>query len=180
VSVTSSNLIQGPAVVYIGAFGATEPATVATAPAEPTWEDVGGTQEGITAMIADTYTVLSVDQIVYEVERRRSGRVVTVKTVMAEATLENVARAINNTAPASNVMNADDGLAAFKPSYSAILFDGIAPGGFRRRCTFRKMLATDSVESAYKKDGMTLVTVTWTLHWVSPSIAPFKYEDAVA
>ncbi len=179
-SVTTSNLIQGPAVLYIGAFGATEPATIATAPTGPTWVDVGGTQEGVTAMIADTYTVLGVDQIIYEVERRRTGRVVTVKTVLAEATLDNLARAINNTAPASNVIEGDDGLTVFNPTYKAILFDGFAPGGFKRRATFRKVLATESVEMAAKKDGMTLVPVTWSLHWVSPSIKPFKCEDAVA
>jgi hypothetical protein len=31
--VTSTNLIQGPATLYTGIFGATEPATIATTPA---------------------------------------------------------------------------------------------------------------------------------------------------
>ena len=38
--------------------------------------------------IADEYSVLSVDQIIYEVERRRINRVLTIKTNLAEATLE--------------------------------------------------------------------------------------------
>lgn len=176
-TVTSTNLIQGPATLYHAPFGSTEPATIATSPASP-WVDLGGTKDGVELSVADEYSVLSVDQIVYEVERRRTNRVVTIKTQLAEATLENLARAINNTAPASNVLTADDGLTAFAPAYSAVLLDGIAPGGFRRRVIVRKVLGTDSVASAYKKDGQTLIPVTFTGHWVSASIKPFIITDA--
>jgi hypothetical protein len=179
VTVTGSNLIQGPASLWAGDFGVTEPATIATAPGAG-WEDIGGTKDGVMLGVNDTYTVLSVDQIIYEVERRRTERVVTVKTAMAEATLENLARAINNTAPAAGVLTADDGLTAFNPPYGAILLDGIAPGGFRRRFIGRKTLSTDSVEMAYKKDGQTLIPVTWSIHWVSASIRPFIVTDADA
>ena len=177
--VTSTNLIQGPAVLYTGLLGATEPATLAAAPSTG-WTDVGGTKDGVELGINDEYAVLDVDQIIYEVARRRTKRVVTVKTQMAEATLKNLALAIANTAPVANVLNADDGLEAFAPDYGAILLDGIAPGGFRRRAIVRKTLPTDSVGVAYKKDGQTVVPVTWTAHWVSASIAPFKIEDATS
>lgn len=177
--VTSTNLIQGPATLYTGLFGATEPATVATTPATG-WTDVGGTKDGVELGINDEYAVLDVDQIIYEVARRRTKRVVTVKTQLAEATLANLALAIANTAPVANVLNADDGLAAFAPAYGAVLLDGIAPGGFRRRVIVRKTLPTDSVGVAYKKDGQTLIPVTWTAHWVSASIAPFIITDATS
>ena len=177
--VTSTNLIQGPATLYTGLFGATEPASIATAPATG-WTDVGGTKDGVELNVADDYAVPDVDQIVYEIARRRTKRVVTLKTSLAEATLANLALAINNSAPAANVLNADDGLAAFAPAYNALLLDGIAPGGFRRRIILRKVLATDSVGMAYKKDDQTVIPVTWSLHWVSPSIAPFKIEDATS
>lgn len=177
--VTSTNLIQGPAVLYSGLFGATEPATVATTPSTG-WTDVGGTKEGAELTIADEYAVLDVDQIIYEIARRRTKRVVSIKTSLAEATLANLALAIANTAPAANVLTADDGLAAFAPAYGAVLMDGIAPGGFRRRVIVRKTLPTDSVGVAYKKDGQTLIPVTWTAHWVSSSIAPFIVTDATA
>lgn len=176
-TVTSTNLIQGPATLYYAPFGTTEPATIATSPASP-WVDLGGTKDGVELTIADEYSVLSVDQIIYEVERRRTGRVVSIKTQLAEATLENLARAINNTAPASSALTADDGLTAFAPAYGAVLLDGIAPGGFRRRAIVRKVLGTDNVASAYKKDGQTLVPVTFTGHWVSASIRPFVVTDA--
>lgn len=177
-TVTGSNLIQGPATLYWGTFGATEPAAVATVPAAP-WVDLGGTSDGVALSIADDYNVLSVDQVIYEVERRRVARVVTVKTNLAEATLANLAISINNTAPVASVMTADDGLTAFAPTYSAVLLDGIAPGGFRRRLIVRKVLSTENVETAYKKDGQTLIPVTFTGHWVSASIKPFLITDAL-
>lgn len=176
-SVTSTNLIQGPATLYAGAFGVTEPAAVGTAPGAG-WDDLGGTKDGVELNIADTYSELTVDQVIYDVERRRIARKVSIKTVLAEATLENLARATNNTAPASDVLTGDDGLTAFSPAYQAVLLDGIAPGGFRRRVIVRKVLATEAVGTAYKKDGMTLVPVTFMGHWVSTSIAPYVITDA--
>jgi len=177
--VTSTNLIQGPATLYVGTFGATEPATIATAPGVP-FTDVGGTKDGVELTIADEYAVLDVDQIIYEIARRRIKRVVSIKTSLAEATLANLALATANTAPTANVLTADDTVTAFSPAYGAVLMDGIAPGGFRRRVIVRKTLPTDSVGMAYKKDGQTLLPVTWTGHWVSTSIPPFKIEDATS
>lgn len=175
--VTSTNLIQGPATLYCAPFGTAEPATLATAPGAG-WVDVGGTKDGVELAVADEYAVLGVDQIIYEVERRRTARVVTVKTNLAEATLENLARALNNTAPTASKLVADDGLTAFSPAYQAVLFDGIAPGGFRRRFIVRKVLGTDSVAVAYKKSDQTVIPVTFTGHWVSTSIKPFDVTDA--
>lgn len=178
-SVTATNLIQGPATLYHGVFGVAEPLTIGAEPGVG-WTDCGGTKDGVELGIADEYSVLEVDQIVYEVGRTRTKRVVTVKTQLAEATLANWALAINNTAPVGNELTPDDGVDAFLPAYNAILLDGIAPGGFRRRFIARKVLSTDSVASAYKKDGQTLIPVTFTGHWVSSSIKPFKLYDAVA
>lgn len=177
--VSSTNLIQGPATIYHGAFGAVEPATISTAPAAA-WTDIGGTKDGLELTIADEYSVLDVDQEIHEMDRRRTKRVVSAKTSMAEATLENLARAVANTAPVTNVLEGDIGLAAFRPTHSALLIDGIAPGGFRRRIILRKVLPTDSVGISYKKDGQTLIPVTWTLHFVTPSIKPWKVEDATS
>lgn len=176
-AVTATNLIQGPATLYAASFGATEPATVATNPTTP-WIDLGGTKDGVSVSIADEYKVLEVDQIIYEIERRRTKRVVTVKTSLAEATLENFARATSNTAPTAGVLEGDDGLTAFSPAYSAVLLDGLAPGGLRRRIIVRKVLATDTVEMASKKEDQTVIPVTFTGHWVSPSIRPYKVTDA--
>lgn len=177
--VTSTNLIQGPATVYVAPFGTADPATIATAPAAA-WIDVGGTKGGLELNVSSEFATLTVDQIVDIIESRRTGREVTAKTTLAEATLTNLAQAIANTAPVANVLELDDGLAAFKPAYSAILIDGIAPGGFRRRIIVRKTLPTDAVGLAYKKDDQTVIPVTWKLHWVSTVIKSLKIEDATS
>lgn len=177
--VTSTNLIQGPATVYVAPFGTPEPATIATAPAAA-WVDVGGTKGGLELNISSEFATLTVDQIVDIIESRRTGREVTAKTTLAEATLQNIAQATANTAPVANVLELDDGLAAFKPAYSAVLIDGIAPGGYRRRIIVRKTLPTDAVGIGYKKDDQTVVPVTWKLHWVSTVIKPLKIEDATS
>jgi hypothetical protein len=178
-AVTSTNLIQGPATVYHGLFGATEPATIATAPGAG-WTDAGGTKDGVALDIESTWSDLTVDQLIDVVARRRVGRLVAVRTSLAEPTLANLAQAVANTAPVSNVLEGDDGLGAFAPAYGAILVDGIAPGGFRRRITLRKTLPIDNVGLEYKKDGQTLIPVRWAIHWVSTSIKPWKIEDATS
>ena len=177
--VTSTNLIQGPATIYVAPFGTAEPATIAAAPGAG-WVDVGGTKGGLELNVSSEFATLTVDQIVDIIESRRTGREVTVKTTLAEATLANIAQAIANAAPVANVLELDDGLAAFKPAYSAILIDGIAPGGFRRRIIVRKTLPTDAVGIGYKKDDQTVVPVTWKLHWVSTAIKALKIEDATS
>lgn len=175
--VTATNLIQGPATIYHAAFGATEPADLSTAFGVG-WTDLGGTKDGVELQVNKEYSVLSVDQIVDEVARRVTNRAVAVKTQLAEATLENLARSINETQPTSGSFEADNDLDAFAPDYSAIGIDGIAPGGFLRRIIVRKTLATDAVGTSYKKDGMTLVPVTFSGHWVSSVLAPFVIDDA--
>lgn len=177
--VTSTNLIQGPATIYGAPFGTAEPATIATAPAAG-WVDLGGTKDGVSLAIESDWSVLSVDQLVDEVGRVRTKRAVSVKTSLAEATLANLARAIGSAAlPAAQVLEPEADAAAFAATYFAYLIDGVAPGGFRRRIILRKALATDSVELAYKKDDQTVIPATFTAHYVSASIKPWKIEDAL-
>jgi hypothetical protein len=179
--VTATNLIQGPATMYVGAFGVAEPATIATAPGAG-WTDVGGTQDGITVSVELEFSELSVDQIVDIPGQRITKRVAKVKTNLAETTLANLAVALNELAATvvANKFTPSNGIAAFAPNYSAILLDGIAPGGFRRRVIVRRCLQVGNVESSYKKDGQTLFPVDFSSHYVSASIAPFQWEDATS
>lgn len=180
-AVTATNLIQGPATLYIATFGATEPATIATAPGAG-WTDVGGTQDGVNLSVELEFSELSVDQVVDIPAQRVMKRVPKIKTNLAEPTLVNLAAALNELAAsvAANKFTPSNGLAAFTPNYAAILLDGIAPGGFKRRVIVRKCLQIGNVESSYKKDGQTLFPVEFAGHYVSSSIAPFVWEDAVA
>jgi len=178
-TVTSTNLIQGPATLWAGVFGVTEPATISTAPGAG-WVDLGGTQDGIALSDTTDFAKLTVDQIAMAVGATASGRTVQLKTNLAEATLANLALATNNTAPASGVLSLDNDSKQFVKPYQAFLLDGIAPGGFRRRIIGRKCLSVDSVEMAYKKDGMTLIPVTFEIFWVSTSIVPLVITDATS
>lgn len=174
-AVTTTNLIQGPANMWVAPFGTAEPAAFA-APGVG-WVDVGGTKDGVSLVIESSFSVLSVDQIVDEVGRTRTERKTSVKTSLAEATLENLARAIAEAAPVSGVLEpALDGT-AFMPAYLAVLFDGIAPGGKIRRVIARKVLGVDSTEVAYKKDDQTVIPATFAAHYVSSSIKPWKITD---
>lgn len=177
--VTATNLIQGPATLYLGAFGVTEPATIATVPGAG-WTDCGGTKDGVSISIENTWAEMTVDQIVDVIERRKTGRKVMAKTTLAEATLSNLAYAAALPQPITNKISADNGAGSFVTTYNAVLLDGIAPGGFRRRVILRKVVGIDTVETGYKKDDMTVIPVSWAIHYVSPSIVPFTWEDATS
>lgn len=179
-AVTTTNLIMGPGELYTGAFGATEPATVVTTPATG-WTNVGGTMDGVTLNISQEYTEFEVDQVVDVPGRRLTKREMTIETNLAEATLENFAVALNGAAPTTVSSEkiwepaADSNLTA--TSYFAIIVDGIAPNGKRRRFIARRCLSTEGVETAYKKDEQTVLAVTWAAHYVSAAIKPFKIVD---
>lgn len=183
-AVTATNLTQGPATLYTGAFGATEPAdtVVNTTPPSSSWTDVGGTNDGVKLSIDQTYTELEVDQIVDRVGSRLTKRDFMVETTFAEPTLANLSLAMNGGTSASG-----SGYSSFEPSYAssatqptykALLFDGWAPGGaYNRRVIVRKALSTDATELAYTKDKMTVYGVKFAGHYVSASIAPIHIVD---
>jgi hypothetical protein len=184
VAVTATNLVQGPATLYSGAFGALEPtdATVNTTPAASSWTDVGGTDGGVKLTIDQSYTELEVDQIVDRVGSRLTKRNFVVETAMAEPTLANLSLALNGgtSASAAGYASFDPSFAssATQPTYKALLFDGWAPGGtFNRRVIVRKALSTDAVELDYTKDKKTMYGVKFSGHYVTASISPIHIVD---
>lgn len=189
-AVTTTNLIQGPGTLYTGAFGATEPAqTLAATVAAPStgWTDVGGTTDGVTLTIAQEFSELAVDQIVDVAGRRLTKRDLSLKTNLAEATLENLAVSMNQLRSAVDsgttdllILEPTDDTSATQPQYHAVIVDGFSPSQFRRRVVVRKVLSTDNVEFAYSKENQTVFSVTWSAHYVSSSIKPFVIIDAEA
>ncbi|MER5715715.1 hypothetical protein [Streptomyces sp. NPDC002132] len=181
-AVTTTNLIQGPATLYKGAFGATEPADTAvnTAPAASAWTDLGGTQDGVKLSVDQTYSELEVDQITLRVGSRLTKQDFAIETSLAEATLENLSLSLNGGTSASGAgyksYDPDVSSSATQPSYFAIIMDGYGPGG-TRRVIGRRMLNTESSELAYTKDKQTLIPVKFTGHYVSSSIKPFHIVD---
>ncbi|MBT2365244.1 hypothetical protein J7E88_07895 [Streptomyces sp. ISL-10] len=194
---TVANLVQGPATVYIGTFDGTtarEPANAAVnaTPAASAWTDIGGTTDGVELSINQEYKELEVDQVVDIPGRRLVKRDMSVKTNLAEPTLQNLLYALNDVnggslgasgAGFSGYYEPAFTDSATQPTYRALLLHGWAPGSGsnnqskRRMVHLRKVLSSDNVEFAYKKEDQTVFSVTWSVHYVSSSIAPFKVVD---
>lgn len=184
--VSTTNLIMGPATLYLADFGATEPTdtTVNDAPAASAWTDLGGTQDGVKLTVDQTYTDLEVDQIVDVAGARLTKRLFTIETNLAEPTLENLKYILNDgTAASGSGFKSFEPIyasSATQPTYRAVLLDGYGPNQLRRRFIIRKCLSNDKVESTYKKDSQTLFTVKWSGFFVTSGIAPFKLIDATS
>ncbi|MFE1849852.1 hypothetical protein ACFYOF_06240 [Streptomyces sp. NPDC007148] len=182
-AVTTTALIQGPATLYSGAFGATEPTDtqVNTTPAASSWTDLGGTQDGVKLSVDQTYSELEVDQITLRVGSRLTKQDFTIETSLAEATLENLSLTLNGGTAASGAgwksFDPNVTSSATQPNYFAVIMDGYAPNQFRRRVIGRRMLNTDSSELAYTKDKQTLIPAKFAGHYVSNSITPFHIVD---
>lgn len=184
-SVTGSNLVQGPAQIYYGAYQAAEPtdANVSASPSAGVWSDLGGTQEGLTLTWNREFSELSVDQVLYVMGSMPTKVDPQVKTSLAEATLANLNKAMNGgtvvTSSGYSTYDPDTTENNFQPTYFALLIDGWAPGSAkRRRAIIRKALSIESIESAWKKDGMFLIPVTFRAHYVDSSTKPIHVVDA--
>lgn len=183
-AVTVDNLVQGPATVYIGAFQAAEPASATATPSSAVWTDVGGTTDGATVTINQEYKELEVDQVVDIPGRRLVKRDMMVKTNLAEPTLQNLVYALNDGTYSSGAGTYEPAFtdSATQPTYRAVLLWGWAAGlsgtqSKRRQVILRRVLSSDNVEFAYKKEDQTVFTVTWSVHYVSNSVAPFLIQD---
>jgi hypothetical protein len=178
-----TNLIAGPGRLLWGEFGATEPAasSINAAYSASAFTDVGATQDGLTLNVEREFFELEVDQVIDIPGRRITKRDLQVKTNMAEPTLDNLKLALNGgtvTASAGyeEYLPADD-TAATQPDYKALLVEGFSPNGLRRWVFLRKVLSVEAVEAGYKKDGQFLIPVTFSCHYVSASIKPFRIID---
>lgn len=184
--VTTTNLLQGPANIYVGLFGAVEPATAVAAITTPTpWRDLGGTQGGLKCEISKEYMELEVDQIAAIPESRLMKWTAKLTTNLAEVTLENLATAMNELAASVVTVSMDKklelggDLVGVPVNYAAILLDGRAPSGQNRRVIIRRALQVGAVEQANAKDGQTFIPVEFRAHYVSPSIKPIVYIDDI-
>jgi hypothetical protein len=179
-AVNATNLIMGAGELYFATFGATEPSTVTTAPTTP-WANVGATTDGVELHWNTDWAELEVDQLPERVGRRMTSQELTLVTNLAETTLANLALVTNGPAPVSATgtltFEPIEDVTAFNPTYRALIFDGIAPGGKRRRVIARKVLSTDTVDTAYTKGDMTVFNVTFTAHYVSPTVKSYTVID---
>jgi hypothetical protein len=175
---TVANLVQGPANLWVAAFGATEPADAVAAPAVA-WTDAGATKDGVNLSIEQEYAQLEVDQLADVPASRLIKRTITVETNLAENTLANLKTVLNGGTIATNTYTPGTGaLSGQEPTYSALIIDGVAPSGKNRRIIIRKVLSTDKVEVSYSKGDQSVFSVTFTAHYVSGTVDPFKIIDA--
>jgi hypothetical protein len=196
-SVTASNLVLGPARLYVGAFGATEPTDASvtpngttTPPSTPPWTDVGGTDGGVTFEVDSTYTDLSVDQIIMNVGSRLTELKMTVTAKLSEVTLANLNTALNSIGQTSggsgySTLDIPVGSAATQPTYAALIIDGWAPytssgAPALRRIIVRKVLDQTKATLTYDKKSQLAYDCTFTAYYVSGSINPVHIVDQTA
>lgn len=183
-SVTVTNLLMGPCDVFVGAFGATEPTLGTWTAPGVAWVDGGGTMGGVKLKVSMDFKALEVDQVPDEVGQRMIKRAIEVETTLAEATVENVKSLMNGGTITSGVNYKSfeplASVAAFQPTYSAILLRGYAPGtGLLRHVIVRKVLSTEGFEFEQAKDKQSGFKVKWSGNYVSSSILPFAIVDQV-
>ncbi|MGW6738661.1 phage tail tube protein [Streptomyces sp. NPDC055013] len=179
-------LVMGPATLYIGAFGATEPvdSAYASVPASAAWTDLGFTDGGAELSIEQDYKELVADQVPDKMGARLQERSFKVKVSLAEPTLDNLAVVLNDGTVASgsgyHTYTPAFMTSATQPTYRALIIDGWASGGGRARLIVRKVLSTDNVKFKYSKEDQTVFEVEFEGFYVDESTAPWKMitEDA--
>lgn len=176
-TVTTTNLLQGPADVWTGTFGVTEPANAAATPGTG-WVNAGATDGGVTLTLGQTYSNMTVDQVAMPVGSRLTEQNASVATTLAEATLANIRVALNQAISAATTAEfGGDDIVNSDPTYQAVLLKGRAPGGTGRIVILRRTLSTESIGVPFQKDGKTVIPVTWTAYYVSSSIKAVKIDD---
>lgn len=187
-TVTPGNLAMGPGTIYVGAYGAVEPddGAVSAAPSSAVWSDVGGTLGGITLNVTSEYKKLEVDQLPMAPESRRTLLALQIKVRMAEVTLTNLKYALN---ASDDDVTSGSGYSKYEPSlddssasptYRAVIYDGLGPGGRNRRVIVRKVLSQAAIETVSSKEDQQVFEVTLDAHYVSSTIKPFAVIDEAA
>jgi len=193
-TITPYNLVQGPADLYVGAFGTAEPtdanATVVAGSPGAGWTGVGGTEIGVTVEIDVTYVDLKVNQLLDPVGARPTDRLITVKTQLSEATYQNMQTALNqlNTVTVSGAYTTIDPItttSATQPTYAALIVDGWAPTlstglPARRRWIIRKVISKPKVMEDYELAKKVLYDITFQAYYVSSGVPLFHRIDQTA
>jgi len=190
-AVTTTNIIVGPADLYAAPFddSVVEPVDPSEA-LDPGWIDLGGTDDGVSLTVSQSWESHMCDQVADYIASSLTERNAKVSTNLVESTLENLQVVLNGgtitdvaagagTAGTSTYDPVVD-LVANDPTYYSILVRGKAPNGFQRVFIIRRVLSLDDVEFSYTKAGKSMWSVTWTGHYVSQSIAPFRVRDKTA
>jgi hypothetical protein len=193
ISVNPQNLVLGPARIYYGPFGATEPAdsTVTpqgylTPPPSP-FVDFGGTDGGVALEVDTTYTDLVVDQVIMSVGARLTEMKMQVTAKLAEVTQSNLAQSLNNITTSGSgsgfiTLDIPVGSSATQPDYACLIIDGWGPmlasgQPALRRAIVRKVLSTAKIQLTSDKKTQQAFDCTFQAYYVSASINPVHFID---
>lgn len=187
----TNNVLMGPATIYAGAQGViTSPpadAAVNSTPAASAWTDLGGTDGGMTFSVTPKMTDFALDQIVDIPGSRLTARTVMATVTLSEATLANLAAAMNSTIGATGAnyatLEPNYGVYATQLPYTSILIDGWAPAvvaNARRRIYLPRTLSTGKFDIVYAKDKQVGYQTQFQCYYVSSTVAPYHITDQTA
>jgi hypothetical protein len=192
-SINPNNVIEGPANVWVGAFGVTEPAqTNAAIIMDPGagWTFIGATQGGVTWEVDHTITTVTADQAIDDITARATARNIMLNFSALEPTLATLQISLNNFGTISvgtgiTVYDPGQPTAATPLTWNAFLIDGWAPllsggGAARRRGIFRKVSNQPKVAQLADPAKQSLWAVSAKCFRVSDTISPYIVMDQTA
>jgi hypothetical protein len=191
-----SNLVMGPARLYIYKFGfdptlSYEPALadINLAPAASAWYDTGLTLGGSNLGNDVTWTPLKADQLPDELGARMTGRKLGATVNFAEMTRTNLAYAWNMTAGPTGanyaVSDLNAGQTASRAPYRTLLIDGAGPDlpdgtPMKRRGILRKCLPSGNTKLNWEQANQQVLASEFSAYFVSESVSPVRIIDQTA
>ncbi len=181
--VTVTDILAGPMDVYEAPVGTVEPTeadNLNTVILNAAWRNCGGTSGGLKVVTAQKFGQVEADQTVDIIASLPNTRMVTVEMSLLEMTLKNI-KMTNNGGTITTGANTDKyepitNTVSTPPDYRAILCKGVSSvNGKPSIAILRKLLVTSDVSSEFKKDGASMLAVTYQTHYVSAAIGPFAY-----
>ena len=159
---TAGNVLVGVGELYVAPVGSDPPSLSNGAFSwGNAWTACGYTDGGVTLEYAPSFFEGEVDQELAPVITRLTGEKATIKTNLAEATLENMNRLITasvySTAAGYKALHFGSG----EMGYTMVGFEGEAPGGERRVVVFWKAQSRGTATLTHKKDALTTVSAEW-------------------
>lgn len=179
-TIIPSEVLQGPADIFGGLFGAVEPANAEAVIDSAVWEFLGATDGGATVTIGQTYTPMMVDQVALAVGSRLTEQSGTLATSLAQATLKNLKRALNDPTLTGTTFGLKSKISNVEPAYRAYLLKGLSPEGTPRLVFVRRALSTENVALAWTKGDKTMIPVTFSAFYISETVDAIFIDDTPA
>lgn len=176
-SIIPAEVLQGPADLFGGEFGATEPANAEAIIDTLVWEFLGATDGGATVEIGQTYTPMMVDQVALAVGSRLTEQTGTLATSLAQATMKNMKRALNAATLTGTTFGLKSKISNVEPTYRAYLLKGLSPEGTPRLVFIRRALSTENVAMAWTKEDKTMIPVTFSAFYISETVDAIFVDD---